>query len=324
MHYPNNIEEICYDQEHIDHVLDVIKKNMPDYFEKYLESESGKADYDEGVSQLMEKFGNSVKPKKKTGNPKDKLFRIYQEAIKHFENDREKYLEILDPDALQEYGLDVGSFKNTILKNQIPIIRKTLQNKQAKELDKFRQAFGISSSGELFNVVNKLVHIAFDWETNWYNSQEYEKIATYDELEYDELDEEGCYAHGVIGGGIKSHFLYKLYPKMFPYRSREALWALWYLSEQRKFGCKEDSEFLMINLEEITTQQNYFYPYALFAFYAFQIYYELNKYYKKYGLSIEEEYRFVAVESFLSYVAESHQNEIDLLKRSNKNYQYDY
>ena len=110
---------------------------------------------------------------------------------------------------------------------------------------------------------------------------------------YFDLDEEKYTAYGVIGGGIRSHLIYKLYPKMYPNRSREAVWALWYLTDKKKFGCKEDSEFLMINVKESTTQQNYFYPYALFSFYALEIYRFLKKLILGQSVNISEKQRFI-------------------------------
>ncbi|GAA6618437.1 hypothetical protein NUACC26_042480 [Scytonema sp. NUACC26] len=55
-----------------------------------------------------------------------------KELIKDYEKERKFYQDILDLESLEEYKYDVNSFKNTVLKNQIPIIRKTLQNKQVK------------------------------------------------------------------------------------------------------------------------------------------------------------------------------------------------
>jgi hypothetical protein len=55
--------------------------------------------------------------------PKDAkkvLERLLKEAIKDFISDRATYKEILHPESLNEYKVNVGSFKNTILKNQIP------------------------------------------------------------------------------------------------------------------------------------------------------------------------------------------------------------
>ncbi len=161
-----------------------------------------------------------------------------------------------------------------------------MQNKKAKELDKFRVAFVKASAGELYRATRNIVTKAGEWRKDRYNPTTFTTIDTIKELNYYDLDADDYTVFGVIGGGIKSHFLYKLYPEMFPYRSREAVWALWYLSDKKSFGCKQDSEFLMIDIKEGTTQQNYFYPYALFAFYALRIYRKLKSFYTKVTSSI--------------------------------------
>lgn len=271
----------------------------------------------------QKRLGQAANLNRNQKNYKKILENIQQQAIQEFESDRKYYLDIFNEKSLRQYAFDVGSFKNTVLRNEVPIIRKTLQNKAAKELDKYRQAFKEAQPGKLFSVSNKLVQLANEWRSEWYNSEEFESVTDIDDLGYYELDEDECVAFGVIGGGIKSTFVYKLFPFMFPVRSREAVWAMWYLSDKRKFGCKEDSEFLMINKENLTTQQNYFYPYAIFAFYALQIFLELKKQFLKHGVAISTDYRFVMVENFLSFIASYHEDEINLLKRDNSDYRYD-
>jgi len=323
MYYPNHIEDACYEMEHINEVLDEIRNNIPEYFQRFLNTEGGHAVAEDDVSRLAKTFGAGGSPKPKTKNYKKVIENMQKQAIEDFERDRKKYLEIFNEKSLKQYAFDVGSFKNTVLRNEVPIIRKTLQNKSAKELDKYRQAFKESQPGKLFSVSKKLVELANEWKNDWYNSKEFETLNDIDDLGYHELDEEECVAFGVIGGGIKSTFIYKLFPFMFSVRSREAVWALWYLSGKKRFGCKEDSEFLMINKEHSTTQQNYFYPYAIFSYYALQVFHELKKHFAKHGVAISTDYRFVMVESFLSFVGICHQDETTLLKRDNSDYRYD-
>lgn len=324
MYYPNDIEEICYDQNHIDKVWEEMKQIIPEYFQRYIDTEGGHGIQDSEAEKLAAKFGSTSKPKSKTKDTKKILERLIKESIDDFNKERQPYLDILDLESLEEYKHDVNSFKNTVLKNQIPIIRKTLQNKQAKELDKFRAAFNAAQPRHLFEVTSNIIKLANEWKNEWYDGKEFEKIDKCDDLGYYDLDEEGYTAFGVIGGGIKSEFIFKLFPEMYPSRSREAVWALYYLSSKKKFGCKEDSQFLMINADEGTTQQNYFYPYGLFAFYALRIFNKLKALYAIHGISLPTEYRFVAVDSFLSFVARSHQEEINVLKQNSQNYHYDY
>ncbi len=325
MYYPNDIEDVCYVQSHINQVWEEINATIPAYLQEMIETEGGTAVTNSDMEKLAAKFGASAKAKPKHVDAKAVLERLLKSAIEDFEKERAIYQRVLDAKALEEYKHDVGSFKNTVLKNEVPIIRKTLQNKLAKELDKFRKAFNLAQPGELFKVTNNISALANKWREEWYNSSTFEHIGGWEEMGYDELDSEDYTAFGVIGGGIKSTFLYKLFPEMFPCRNREAVWALYYLSKKQAFGCKEESEFLMINAEEGTTHHNYFYPYGLFAFYTLLLFNRLKQLYAKLGVNIPVEYRFVAVDAFLSFVARKHQDEIDDLKKNaNKNYQYEH
>lgn len=324
MYYPNDIEDICYQQDHIDKVWGEIEKVLPTYFERYINTEGGHAVTVDEIEKLAAKFGSISKPKNKLKDTDKTLRFLLNEAIASYEKERPIYQEILDLESLEEYKHDVNSFKNTVLKNEIPLIRRTLQNRQAKELDKFRAAFNSAQPGHLFEVTSNIVRLAYELHNEWYEEEDFEAIEICDNLKHHEFDTEGYTAFGVIGGGIKSHFLYKIFPDIYPNRSREAIWALYYLSNKKKFSCKEDSQFLMINAKEGTTQQNYFYPYGLFTFYALQIYRRLKELYDKNALVLPTEYRFVIVDSFLSFVAKTHQAEIDLLKQKSNGYQYDH
>lgn len=323
MYYPNNIEEICWDQDHIEKVSNEIQRNIPKYFQKYIDTENGQAISESDIARLAANFGSTSTPRSNPRNTKEILSRLLRESIVNYENDRQSYQDILNLEALEEYKHDVNSFKNTVLKNQIPIINRTL-NSNARELDNFRIAFQRSQAGDLFQVTFNIVELAYQWRTDWYEEDGFEEINTCDDLGYYELDEDEYIVYGVIGGGIKSQFLYKLFPEMYPNRSREAIWALYYLSNKQKFGCHEDSQFLMINVQNGSTQQNYFYPYSLFAFYALQICKQLRVLYSEHGITLPNEYRFVAVDSFLSFVARTHQTEIDTLKQRSNSYHYDY
>ena len=70
----------------------------------------------------------------------------------------------------------------------------------------------------------------------------------------------------------------------------------------------------MIDVSKSITQQNYFYPYQLFTYYAFDIYKYLRDKANEMGAYIDPEYRYVIVDAFLDYVANEHDDEISFLK----------
>lgn len=322
MYHPNDIEAICFQEDHIDRVLAEIRATFPDYFSSYIESEAGQIASFDSIAELAQVLGATATPIKKKTDGKKALDHIMAGAKARFDKDRPKYFEIFDLEAMEEYADDPASFKSTTLRNQCPIIQRTLQNVKAKELDRYRTEFNLADPKKLLDVTTNLLKFGKDYAEHRYDAKSFEQFSTVAELGFEVLDTEDYVVYGVIGGGIKSHFLYKLYPHLFPYRSQDAVWAFWYLTDKKPLGCKQDSEFLMINQKELTTQQNYFYPYHLFAFYALQIFKLLNKAYSRLGVELPAAYRFVLVDSFLQYVANCHRDEIDTLKRQIKEDNY--
>ena len=315
MYYPNDIEEVCYDSNHMKQVTEEIKKKFNHYFDLYLETEAGSKITAEKLIEIATALGSTKTLPKKVAD-KGKTFKsIIMEEIHNFEKNRESYLEIMDGEMLEEYEEDPSYFKNNVLKYQCPIINGTLQNKRAKELDKYRAEFRRADPNKLLSVVTNLSNFATDYIENNYDEESYENIQLLDELNFSLLDTSEYTVFGVIGGGIKSHLVYKTNPAVFPNRSSEAIWALWYLTDKKPFDCQEDSEFLMIDTEKNVTQQNFFYPYELFTFYAFQIYKMLKEEAEKLGVHFNSDYRYVFVDSFLSFISHMHNEEINFLKR---------
>lgn len=316
MYYPNQIEEeICYEPDHVAKIVDEICTNFPVYFNKYIETDAGHSPDTQQLTELATRLGGKLSSRKKHVDGNATLKRLLVEARDSFIKYRPKYLEILDLQALEEYDDDPDNFKNTVLRNRCPIVRSTLQNKAATELDKYRRAFKDAKPKELLEATKNIVVFAAKYSSQFFKSTMFGGVQTVDDLGLSELIDPKYTVFGVIGGGIRSLFLHMLYPEMFPSRSREAVWALWYLSGKKTFGCKEDSEFLMIDRKQTITQQNYFYPYDLFAFYAYSLEKMLTEAAVKHSVTIPPEDRFKMLDSFLSFVAQHHDEEISELKR---------
>lgn len=310
-----SVEEVCYKINHIDKVIESINNTFKKYFDKFIMLEAGRIASEEEIKRLAERFGvENVKEKKKI-DISQKFKNLLAESIEDFEKDRKKYEAIFDEESLEEYEDDPQYFKSTVLKNECPIIHSTLHNKRAKELDKYRYEFSIAKSQELLSVVSNLYNFADQYINNYYDENLYDNIVKYEDLRISLLDTDDYTVYGVIGGGIKSHMLYKVYPATFPNRSRDAIWAFWYLTDKKKFDCKQDSEFLMIDIDKSITQQNYFYPYELFVFYAHHIFKLINQEARENGVYIDLNYRYVIVDAFLSFVANEHKEEIDFLRQ---------
>lgn len=314
-----NLEKICYEKAHIDEVALEIRSNFDKWFDKFLNSENGYIPLADIIERAVDKFSISTLGGKSAKSDKEKMEAIIKLAIDDYKSDQSSYKEIMDLESLDEYQENPSTFKSEVLKKNCPVIRKTLMNKKAKQLDKYRANFVAAKPLDLLNVVTKLCQFADNYVNNDYNEISYESISNVDDLKLGALDtDDGYTAWGVIGGSIKTMLLYKIYPEQFPSRSQNALWALWYLTDKKKFSCRFDSEFLMIDIEKNTTQQNYFYPYSIFSYYAFLIYKMLKSKAQMLNVYYDESYRYVLVDAFLDYIAREHDAEISLLKNTSK------
>lgn len=313
------VEDECFQVKHIQKVLDKIKENFQGYFDKFLESQQSHIPQDR-IDTLHDRFIVDSEGKHLVLDRSRACRELFEEAISDFEKDKKAYVDLFDQELLEEYEDDPQQFKSCALKIDTPVIRKTLRNLYAEQLDKYRAAFARANAVDLLTVVSRLSKFSEDYLQNKYNAETFEDIVYYKDFNLTVLDTEEYTVHGVIGGGIKSTMLFKNYPDVFSSRSRLAVWALWYLVGKQKFGCKMDSEFLMIDLKQNSVQQNYFYPYELFEFYVLQIYLLIKNAAKRLGVEVNSAYRFVYVDAFLSFIALDHIQEInDLSKSSTEN-----
>lgn len=286
MHTPDmNLGERGYEREHIDMVLAEIRKHFPAYFAT---------------------FAPTAK-------------RAFQTAVAEWQEELPDYEKLLDPDSLEEYEDDPGSFKSGI-KSRCPIIRRSL-NSRADEMKKYKIAFRRATGADLLRVSKNIAAFGREYMES-FNEETHEATADLADLGLGDLLDEDYIVYGVIGGGIKSHLLYSLYPNAFPNRSRSAVWALYFLSGKSDFGFRDGSEFLMIDLDKDnpSTQQNYHYPYDLFAYYALEVYKILKAACSAKGVALDDAYRYVYLDNFLNHVADQHDGEIKLLKGTPKDY----
>lgn len=277
-----DLGERAYEPEHIQIVLAEIANNFPQYFQSFCPSAAT-------------------------------INKAFAAAIEEWEQDDTSYEEFLDPDSLAEFEDDPNSFKNA-LKRECPIIRRCM-NSSANEMKKYKKSFNLSTGKDLLTTTVNIVRFGIDYIGS-FDHKKHEKAADVDSLGLSNLLQEDYIAYGVIGGGIKSLFLYSRYPYAFPNRSQNALWALYFLTNKKEFGFEDGSEFLMIDTDEErpTTQQNYHYPYDLFAFYALCVYRMLKEAVAKKGMALQDEWRYVYLDAFFNHVAEKHQNDISVLK----------
>lgn len=300
--------------EHIAAVLNEIKNNFNSYFDKFLATEAGATPSTEDFQNAQVIMGVNVQRSTKSP-PRQNLtmaFRnIVKDSIDKFEKDRKFYLDLLDQDFLDEAADDTSAFKSTTLR-KCPLIRSILHS-PADVLKDYKEAFNRADSDELYNVIVELSAFSDKYAEEFSSYDSYEAISDVSELDLMEL--EGIGYPNVIGYGVSSYLLYKNNSELFPNRNANSIWALWFLTQKKTFGCQEDSEFLMIKEDENLTEHNFFFPYYLYAWYAFNICKMLKEKAEQLNVNLDREYRYVIVDAYMNFIAEQHRETINLLSR---------
>jgi len=250
---------------------------------------------------------------------KTHLVHVLKESVEKFEHERGKYIELLDRAYLEEFEYDPGSFKGT-LRRDCPIIRRCL-NSPAKVMDAYRKGFNQASGEDMLEVVINLSGFVDEFIAE-FNPGKQLKAKHPSELGVSDLDTETYTTFGVIGGGIRSHIIYNLHPIAFPSRSQNSIWSYYFITHQKDYGFEDGSEFLMINSDGVGTQQNFFYPYDLFTYYAGKIFLLLKEKCLEYDYPLKAEYRYVYVNAFFDGVANLHSEDINALKPFHEQFDY--
>ena len=154
------VEAICYEQEHVKKVLSIIKGSFPRYFSNFLTAEAGHGTKEQDLQKIAASLGIEIKTGKKSEDKAKSYKEILDQGLTDFEKDREKYSDIFDEEALEEYQDDPSAFKSKTLRDECPIIKSTIYNKRAKVLDKYRRDFNLSNANELLSVVTNLFNFA--------------------------------------------------------------------------------------------------------------------------------------------------------------------
>lgn len=297
--------ERAYEPGHMAMVLKEINSTFPNYFKSF-SSKGNQLVIDNPHFTIVEK-------KDKKSDIKSILTERFQQSIEEFEKEHQSYLNFFDLENLEEYEDDPNNFKKDFAK-KAPIMKRCL-NSEAKEMKRYKSEFNKKKGRELLNVTKNIIRFGHDYVES-FDESSYENINDVNSLGLSELLNEKYTSYQVIGGGIKSNFLYSLFPHAFPYRSQNAIWAFWYLTNKLDFGFPDGSEFLMVDLSVGKIQQNYHYPYDLFSLYALKLLLSLKTACAREGITFKSQYRYVYLDTFLNHIVEENQGEIDDLKKT--------
>lgn len=289
--YGSNTWDKIYEADHIQKVLTEIKQNIPKYLASYWKPPKKRK---HALEAALDDFVTKTQP---------------------------KYQEFLNLEMLSDYEADPSAFKAD-LKKEVPIIQGAYYSHD-EAMKKYKREFNLAKGVDLLKTTKSIVTFAEEYMAE-FDEEWLDACETLDDLEMWELQEEEYKTSGVIGEGIKAHFLYCLYPNAFPNRGQLAIWSLYFLSGRKEFGFWDGSEFLMIDVGKNIVQQNFLYPYDLFSYYAHQIYLMLREYStEKHDYHFDSDYRYVYLQNFFDHIAgEVHQEAVDVFSHDVREFAY--
>lgn len=278
----HDLEQKAYDPQHVQQVLAEIKKNFFGYFKTFSD-------------QSLEA-----------------IFKTYR---KSYEQERSAYREYLSLEALDEFEYDPNAFKSHTRK-QCPIIRRCVMSPDEVMKD-YRASFNMVTGRQLLDTVRRIAEFGVHYVAT-FDAEKHEASTVFGDLGLETLNQAEYGCGGVIGYGIQSSLLYGVHARQFAHRSQNAVWSLYFLSGRKDFGLRDGSEFLMIRPDQGTCEQNFFYPAEMFGFYALQVFLLLKSACENVGVPLQDDYRYVYLDSFFDHVADRHRDDINTYKRSSE------
>lgn len=297
----NRIKE----EDHIEKVWASIEKNIPLYFQKMIEG-------DEGLEGLKE--SGAFKVKTSATEVRKKLKEIFENGLYRYEKEDGKYKKFFSEESMQEFEDedDPKTFKSA-LSTKVPVILKA-RNSKREAMHEWQERFAHSKPADVYAIFFNL--IAFMNE--FVDEMEAADFAEIDEIEELESlsvlnDDDDYNVPGVIGMGIKSTVLYYMNPEHYLCANKNTLYGFHFLSDCEHFRLpSRTNEFIMINdLNEgnsrrynrnFLVDQNYWYPYDLFILYGLRTYRLLKELCDKYKYKLDDENRFVHVNTFMAQI----------------------
>jgi len=293
------------DADHIEKVWQIIERNIPIFFQRMIESE-------DEFRALKENA--SFKVKVSEPDIRKKLSKIFEDGLYSYQKEDTKYKTFFEVDSMQEFEDedDPKAFKSA-LSTKVPVILKA-RNSKRETMHEWQTRFATSKATDVYSIFFNLV----TFMNEYINETDKTYFSKYDELNDLKnlivLNEDDDFnVPGVIGMGIKSSVLYFLNPQFFLCANKNTLYGFYFLSDCEHFRLPSGSnEFIMINdMKEDSNRknnrnmlidQNYWYPYDLFILYGLRAYRLLEQLCLKYKYKLSQEYRFVHLNNFMSYI----------------------
>lgn len=218
-------------------------------------------------------------------------------------------LDLFDDNNDERY--EFQEFKDNIFAKDLWTVKSALKNaKFDEELKKYRDQFLKTSAAEIFITVKDILLKTSEYVYSIAKNINYNRISDIKQLKIDYLNDENMLLTGVIGLGIRSEILHKLYPGNFALMTRRSIWGSYFLSSEAEEFIKDEKG---IDGKKQRTSHNWEYEYDRFLFYNNFVGNLLENKFNKYDIKMKQNLRFGYVNMFFNKVSDMHKTEIDSL-----------
>ena len=221
---------------------------------------------------------------------------------------RDYMKEILDLNLFDRTYSDSYSpqeFKDDIFADELWTVKGALKSPDP-DLKLYKSNFYSTTPMDIFVVVEKILTSSRKYMLNITPSLSLKMINQVEQLNMDFLEEEGMLLTGVIGLGIRSEMLHRLYPSHFAIMTRRSLWGMFYLSDEaEEFVVDEDND-----IGQQRTSSNWEYDYQRFCFLNNFIANLIEDSLLKSGINMNQNLRFGYVNMFLNQIFSQHSSQI--------------
>lgn len=215
-------------------------------------------------------------------------------------------LELFDEDNDEKY--EYQEFKDIFAK-VLWTVRGAL-NSSDPDLETYKSKFHHTTGAEVFNTVREILLATDKHMTHTAPSINFKRISKIDQLKLSYLNEDEMFLPGIIGLGIRSELLHRLYPSHFAIMTRRSGWAVYYMTDE----CDEfviDEEFD----GKYRTSFYWEYDYDRFNYFCNFICNLLEENFAKNGLVMKQNLRFGYVNMFLNGIYVHHKEQAEFLNK---------
>lgn len=243
--------------------------------------------------------------KEEITNLKSKIKAIEEEVSEYCS----EFFENFNDDTLDDLEEDLSSFKNEIFAEKLWTVRSALHDVSNPELDRYRESFDNATPREIFIHTRAVLDATKIYLKENFPKIDLSKVSDVHDLNLDYLDDEKMFMTGVIGYGIRSELLHRMYPSAFAIMTRRTLWAMFFLTNQNEFIIDENRN------GQSRTSHYWNYEYDRFCYYNNFLTNMFDVYLKRYKITIKPELRFGYINLMLVEFSRQYREEINDLYR---------